>query len=280
MTITCLHCGAETTNGLALCELCQRKARADLEFITIYFANLCRWRPGPSGVRSVPSSRQPSSFSTVATDKVSVALDEAGAKLAGWILLLGEDRGLDIEQLDDEGTMVQRACEMLTECLTSISTCEWAGDFVTETGVIEDELRRLTEQVAPGWYAGACRRCEHPTHVIPGFTWVTCGGCGATTYARDHLEQVLTEARGWVARPMRLADAVVALIDTELSIQRLHKRISKWGERGQIEAHRLHDDEGDPVGPKRFQLGEVLDRLRAEGATRLDSGMSDERMGA
>ena len=86
---------------------------------------------------------------------------------------------------------------------------------------------------------------------------------------------------------MRLAEAVVALGDTEQSVPRLHKRISKWGEERKrrvirdgeavtlvtppkIEVYRRRDDDGDEVGPKRFRLGDVLDLLRSEGATRLD----------
>ena len=43
--IRCLHCAAETSNGLALCDLCRRAAETCLEFIPIYFGNLARWRP-------------------------------------------------------------------------------------------------------------------------------------------------------------------------------------------------------------------------------------------
>ena len=282
MTITCLHCGAETSNGLALCGLCQRKAATDLELIPVYFRNLARWsrpaRPnGSLGSRSQWLMRRGESDG----NRVGRSLEEAGSDVVGWARQLADERGAETPvDADDEPTTIRLVCEHLAAHLTSIGTCDWAGDFATATASIEDELRRLGEQVTPGWYAGECRRCETATYVMPGLTWLTCAGCGATTYARDHLEQVLTEARGWVARPMRLAEAVVALIDTEFSIPRLHKRISKWGERGQIEALRLLDGEGDPVGPKRFRLGEVLDRMTAEGATRMDEDGSTEKVGA
>jgi hypothetical protein len=71
---------------------------------------------------------------------------------------------------------------------------------------------------------------------------------------------------------MRMAEALVALIDTEQSVPRLHKRISKWGEREQIDTVRRTDADGDAIGPKRYRLGQVLDRLLAEGATRQESG--------
>lgn len=268
----CYHCEATTTNGLALCELCQMKAAKCLEVLPIYFANLARWRPGSAGSRPVPGSREPANVGRCADDRVSRALDEIGNDLTAWAQCLADDR-LDgrVPASNDETASVRVACWFLTSNLASVSTLEWCGEMVRKLGEHEEYLGRLTLQVAPGWYAGACARCGVSTHVVPGLTWVTCGGCGATTYARDHLDTILDEARVWVARPMRLAEAVVALVDTELSVPRLHKRISKWGERGRIESRRRRDADGDEIGPKMFQLGDVLDALFTEGATRLDA---------
>lgn len=266
--MNCLHCGATTTNGLALCDLCRRKVTVDLEFIPVYFSNLARWsrpaRPnGSLGSRSQWLMRRGESDG----NRVGRVLDEAGADLVGWARQLQDDRDvLTPVDADDEATTVRWLCAHLTEHLTSISVCEWAGDFATATSHLEAELRGLTEQVAPGWYAGECRRCESPTHVVPGLTWVTCTGCGATTYARDHLEQVLTEARGWVARPKPMAEAVVALIDSELSVTRVHDRIRKWDSLGWLESVRAVDRDGDPTGPKRYRFGDVLDRVLGENA--------------
>ena len=281
--IRCLHCSAETSNGLALCDLCRRKASADLDFIPVYFQNLARWRPGRAGSRPVPGSRVLYDGEIRASnDRISNALDETGADLVGWARKLEDDRGVELPEGDGEAAQTVAVCALLGEHLTSISTLDWAGEFMAALGRIEGWLSSLTERYVPGWYAGGCQhpigfdedgavvRCESGTYVVPGLTWVTCGACGTTTYARDHLEVVLREAREWVAAPMRLAEAAVALLDTELSIPRLHKRISKWGERGRIEVMRRLDADGDPVGPKRYRLGEVLDMLSAEGATRLD----------
>lgn len=284
--IRCLHCGAETSNGLALCELCRMHAAKVLEFLPVYFRNLARWRPGRAGSRPVPGSRIPSSIGNVADDRVSRALDEAGNALTTWARKLTEDRGIPAPVADDEAAQMAALCRWFAEHLTSIATLDWCGDFICNErhpkgvecdglGHHEWKLQNLTLNVAPGWYAGGCTQvledgstCDAPTHVVPGLTWVTCLSCGATTYARDHLDVVLDEARGWVARPMRLAEALVALLDTEQSVPRLHKRISKWGERGQIEALRQADPDGDPVGPKRFRLGDVVDLLQSEGQTR------------
>lgn len=286
MTTSCHHCGAETSNGLALCDLCRRKAETDLVYLPVYFRNLARWRPGRAGSRPVPGSQMPPGAFAVdgSSDAVTRALEEAGADLVGWARALTDDRpGFEVAQADDEQGTVAALCEQLGAHLTSIATLPWAGDFVTAVGCIEATLRELTERVAPGWYAGACRRCGHPTHVVPGLTWVTCGGCGATTYARDHLDTVLAEARGWVAPPKRIAEAIVALVDTELSVPRLHDRIRLWASRERITPIRATDRQHvwDPdlkqvvvatvkVGRARYRMGEVMDRIRAEGATRIE----------
>lgn len=274
--MNCLHCTAETSNGLALCELCTMFASRCLELLPVYFVNLARWRPGRAGSRPVPGSREPSSGATAATDRVSVALDEVGNDLTTWARALADDRMCDdLPASNDETAAVRVACWFLGANLTSVATLEWAGLLVVGLADAEERLRELTEQVAPGWYAGQCGLCSAATYVVPGLTWVTCRGCGSTTYARDHLDVVLTEARGWVAAPMRLAEAIVALTDSETSVVRLYERIKKWGQRDRIETVRGVDRDGDPTGPKRHRLGEVLDLLSSEGATR--SGDSHKR---
>lgn len=294
--IQCRHCGAETSNGLALCDLCQRFVVSIFEHLPIYFGNLARWRPGRAGSRPVPGSRVLYDGETRGDgtgDRISDTLDATANMLTTRARELVDDRPYLARILDR--LVAARASESITEAqavawlckgferhLTSISTLDWCGDFVRDLSTHEARLRGLTEAYVPGWYAGGCRqlvgfdddgaavRCEAGTYVVPGLTWVTCGSCGATTYARDHLEVVLMEARHWVARPMRLAEAVVALVDTEQSVPRLHKRIAKWGEREQIGTVRKTDREGDETGPKSHAFGDVLDMLRREGATRLD----------
>lgn len=281
--MNCHHCSAETTNGLALCELCQRKATDCLESLPVYFRNLARWRPGQAGGRPVPGSREPRRAERGADDRVSRAIDEAGNALVTWARKLEHDRGITPPTGETEAEQAEALCVWLTEHLTSIATLDWCGEFISNPhddgknsdGIAHHERRlfMLTTVAVPGWYAGGCRQCQSGTYVVPGLIWVTCGGCGVTTFARDHLDAVLTEAADWIAPPMRIAEALVALVDTEMSVPRLHKRISKWGEpdRALIRAYRRKDADGDEIGPKRFRLGDVMDRLTSEGATRTDS---------
>jgi hypothetical protein len=286
--MNCLHCSALTTNGLALCDLCRRKAETCLTYLPVYFGNLARWRRpsrpngslGTSGQWLIQRGESESAH-------IAVALERTSNDLSTWARALADDRGIDLPDADTEATVVVELCALLTAHLTSVATLEWAGQFVRDMDRHERILSALTACYVPGWYAGACRRkvsmedvCGAPTYVVPGLTWVTCAACNATTYARDHLDAVLDEAQDWIDRPMRLAEAVVALLDTEMSIPRLHKRISKWGERERIVAvdrlgyPREMGYAGEQYLPKRYRLGDVIDALLTDGATRLD-GIED-----
>lgn len=282
--IRCLHCGAETTNGLALCELCQHKARLDLTYIPIYFRNLARWKPGRAGSRPVPGSRvlYDGERSDGTGDRISDRLDEAANMLTTRARELVDDRPHLARLLDrlaaaraaetvTEAEAVAWVCRGFSKFLPSVATLDWCGDFVRDLSHHEETLRELTPLV-PGWYAGACRRCEVPTFVMPGLTWVTCAGCGATTYARDHLDVVLDEARDWIARPKPLAEAIVALVDTEASVPRLYDRIRRWASDGDLTPIRhttrgyVWDEETERMvvateetGHARYRMGDALD---------------------
>lgn len=288
--LTCLHCNAEVSNGLALCDLCQQKARLALEYLPVYYRNLARWRPGRAGSRPVPGSRvlyDGTVRGDGTGDRISDRLDSVNNDLTTWARTLSDARPHVAKMLDrlaaaraaervDEIEAVTWLCRGFDRYLVSVSTLDWCGEFVRDLGRHERTLEALTQALIPGWYAGGCRHCGSGTHVVPGLTWVVCAGCGATTAARDHLETILDEARGWVAPPKRLAEAVVALIDGELSVPRVYARIRKWAEREQIGAHHRIERgyaydvalermvvADNQVGQPRYQLGEVLDMVWA-----------------
>ena len=214
--MNCLYCTAPTSNGLALCDLCQRKATVDLEFLPIYFRNLARWRPGRAGSRPVPGSRvlyDGEIRGTGTGDRISDTLDATANALTTWARGLADDRphlALLLDRLAaarraetiDEAQAVAWLCAGFTRYLTTVATLDWCGEFVRDLDYHEAILRGLTEVAIHGWYAGACRRkvtmesaCGASTYVVPGLTWVTCGTCGTTTYARDHLEVILDLVR-------------------------------------------------------------------------------------
>lgn len=303
--MTCLHCGATTDNGLVLCELCRYGASKRFEVLPVYFRNLARWRPGRAGSRPVPGSRVlydgavRSADST--GDRISDRLNEALVALSTWGRALVDDRGtferpltfvdaalmddLPEEIADDKALVFTWLCLGLEHHLVSIATLEWAGEMMRDLGYHEARLRGLIDLV-PGWYAGSCRRrvtmestCGASLYVMPGLTWVTCGSCGSNTPARDHLEVILDEARDWIARPKPLAEALVALVDSEPSVSRLYTRIRQWAHQGDLTPirHTTRDHVWSEelqdlvvadveVGHARYRFGDVLDRVLANGA--------------
>ncbi len=275
--IRCDHCGAETANGLALCALCQAYGASMLEYIPVHFRNLARWRPGRAGSRPVPGSRVLwEGERTERTDRVTRALDAASNALSTWARTLADDRPHMADALAPDGVdaeVVAALCETFGRHVTSIATTGWCGELLRDLAHHERALRALTEQVAPGWYAGACEGCEGGLYVVPGLTWVTCGGCGSSSYARDRLDVVLREARGWVARPKQLAAVIVALVDGEQSVRALCERIHKWHQRGLLTGHRNVDEDGDEVGPRSYRLGDVLDLTMARRVSPRREGM-------
>lgn len=293
----CDNCGAETTNGVALCQACRTWFLDNVELVPVYFRNLARWRPSSaaSDRRSAKAEslvvtmarilesgqtrgvRGPSGLdATAGSDRIGHLLGEVHADLTGWLRALADDRPqlapvvARILTFSEERT-VRLGCALMAKRVDTLTTLPWVRDLVRDVAAVERRLLTVSGKVVPGWYAGACRRCGTPTYVMPGLTWTTCGGCGTASHAADHLEVILTEARGWVARPMRIAEALVALVDTEQSPVGLCKRISKWQERGRIVAVRRIDADGDETGPRRYALGDVLDLVYLEGATRTET---------
>lgn len=285
--LACLRCSATTTNGLALCELCRRKVVTDLEFLPIYFANLARWRPGRTAGKPVYDSRVLWDGVPQGTgDRVRDALDAVSNSLTTWgrsladsrpivrrpvelsdALIMGEADNADL----DEVQIMWLLTHAFDKGLTTISTLDWAGEFAIEISWHEESLRALTENVVPGWYAGACNLCGYATHVVPGLTWVTCMHCAATTYVRDRLPIILEEARPWVARPRKIAEALVALVDSETDSNRLYNRIRQWVVRGMIEPVDMwgydprlgYARDYQPMSGHHYRLGDVLDCIDA-----------------
>lgn len=284
----CQHCGATNSNGLELCELCQRFAESSLQYLPVYFRNLARQRrPGrPNG--TLGGGSWLIQRGEVDGSRVAPALGHAITMITTYAMHVAEHRNTELAAGDNETDTMTTFAALLEQNLTHVAAQTWAGQFVHDLGRHEHTLRLLTETTVPGWYAGACQhitgrdmegnvyRCEAPAYVVPGLTWVTCSRCGNTSAARDHLETILEEARTWIARPKRLAEAIVALLDSEQSVPRLYERIRKWEQREKIQPlrHTTRDhawDEGTerivvvevPTGYARYRMGDVLDLVFA-----------------
>lgn len=288
----CFACGATVDNGLALCDLCQAHIRLITQVLPTYYRNLARWRPGRAGSRPVPGSRPPAGALTATADndgtgdRISDQLDDTLTTLHGLATTAVQHRPYlarlytrlttaRAEDRIDDTQVVTWLCRALDRHLTSLATLDWCGQLATGLAYHEEILRELTENLVPGWYAGACPVCGSGTYALSDLTWVTCQGCGKTDHAAAHIPTILTEARGWVAPPAVLADTLVALIDGEHSPRRLYDRIRQWAARGRLtpvrrirrgytydptEARFVVADE--ETGAARYRLGDVLDLVR------------------
>ena len=275
--MNCLHCGAEV-NGLALCQMCRAALLNYLEFLPVYFRNLSRWRPSPSGRRRVPGSREPLAPRESGNDRIGHRIDEAHADITGWLRPLADDRPYFAEQiwavlaLDEEPCMTA-ACKLLEDNVDSLCTLPWVGDLLHSVQHHEWRLREETERSIPGWYAGACSDCDYSTFVVPGLTWVTCQSCGKVTNVSEHLPVILKEARGWVDRPRRLAEVIVAMTSEE-SVEKVYDRIRQAAHREDLVGIRklatvtVWDEDEErfaeverEVGHPHYRFGDVLDAL-------------------
>lgn len=286
----CFACGATVNNGLALCQLCQTQVGLIADVLPTYYRNLARWRPGKAGSRPVPGSRPPAGALDRADDdatgdRISDRLDDTLTTLHGLTQAAVTHRpylGRLYNRLTtaragdriDDTQVITLLCRGLTRHLPSLTTLDWCGQLVTGLAYHEEVLRELTEELIPGWYAGACTACGAGTYALTDLTWVNCRGCGKTDHAAAHIPTILHEARGWVAPPVLLADALVALVDGEQSPRRLYDRIRQWAARGRLApVHQIRrdyswDEDQDrfvvtdqETGAARYRLGEVLDLL-------------------
>lgn len=286
--MTCTSCGAEIHNGQAICHLCQGRIHLVLPYLPIYFRNLARWTPGRAGSRPVPGSRVLYLGDTThdgTGDRISDRLDDTLTTLHDYAHRAVTDRPYlarlynrlavaRAEERIDDTAVVTWLCTALDRHLPALATLDWAGLIVTGLTHHEETLRELTEELVPGWYAGACTTCGAGTYALTDLTWVTCRGCGKTDHASAHIDTLLQEARSWVAPLREIAEVVVALTDAETSVPRLNERIRKWATRGHLTpVYRVRRDYAwsidaqrfvpvdEEAGRPRYRLGDVLDLL-------------------
>lgn len=267
--MNCLHCTAETTNGLALCETCRHYLSVSLVNLAAYFTDVDRIQPGRRiKVRSAYQSTPPPPVEP-GHDKISAALDQATAVVLGWVRCLQEDRGVACN-----ATTVPTACGWLEAHTASIATLDWAGDCITEIRDSERELRRILDRADTGWYAGMCGNeigrveiagtteavtCER--HLYGGESqWVVCPECGRTWDASERRTNLIAEARDHVAPVSVIARAVVGLLDEETSVQRLANRIDQWVKRERLTSLGVRVlEDGKPH--RVYRIGDVFDLL-------------------
>lgn len=269
--IRCLHCGAETSNGLALCELCQRTLTVSCVNVASYFADVDRIRPGQRvKVRSAYRSSPPPS-SEPRRDAIADALDHVATIVYGWCQNLEDDRGAT-----GLPATTELRCGWLEHHIPSISTLEWASECLREMLECERMLRRILDKADTGRYAGICGNeigrqqigdevfpvyCERHLYGTAGSSWVTCPDCGRVWDGEERRTQMRKDASEELAPVRTIARVVVELTD-EPSVEKLTRRIEQWVQRKQLSDYGVRVLDGRPR--RVYRIGDVLRLVAGE----------------
>lgn len=264
--ICCLACTATVSNGLALCDRCQRTLREAFTNVSAYYGDVDHIQPGQRvRVRSAYQSTPPPETAP-AVDRISNALDHAATIIGGWARNLADDRPMAGEM----PTTIQRVCGWLESHVPTIATLEWAAECLREVNEVERDLRRILDKADTGQFAGPCGNeigreeidgetypvtCQRGLYSTQSSTWVRCPECGRTWDAADRRAVMRRESEDRVAPVRVLARIVVGLTD-EVSEERLIRRIEKWVDRKQLTAagHRYLDGRLRTV----YRIGDVI----------------------
>lgn len=267
-------CGAETSNGLAMCERCTHTLRVALTNTAAYYADALRIVPGQRvRVRGAyQSTPPPSTRETV--DPISAATDYVDNIILGWARNLSDDR----PTIEPFQTNITTVCGWLESHVGSIVTLEWAGECLREIQECERLLQRLIDRSDTGWYAGICANevgretdihgeivaleCPRQLYGTQSSSWVTCPECGRAWDASTRRDAMRAEAMERTAPVRVIARAVVGLSDDEMSVERLTRRIEQWVARGQLvrAGTKVIDRKPRPV----YRIGDVFDLLSGD----------------
>lgn len=273
--MTCQHCDAKTTNGLALCDRCQYTLARACENIRSYHADLFTIAPPPSGVRRRGEETDPTGSAVLrlnASDPAEDLADRARNALSTWVRCLLEDR----PQLRAPANTVEAMARLLAGRSATIATLPYAGEIARELTRLEWDMRRFIEANKQRWYAGVCGHIEDPdapeaycTRVLyadPEADFVRCPVCRTTWPVKARRAVLLEEARNVETNVATIARALATLLDDQPSVATLQARIQKWCDRGVID-RRGHLDFDGRVR-KTYRLGDVLDTLLSGGPRR------------
>lgn len=265
--MNCLSCTAETSNGLALCEMCQTTFTAACVNTAAYFSDVDRIRPGQRvKVRSTYKSTPPPAAQPP-RDPIADALDHVATIVFGWCRNLEDDR----PGVPTLPATTELRCGWLEANRRSIATLEWAGECLSEMLDCENMLRRILDRTDTGNYAGICGNeigrqelpegevvtvtCPRHLYKSAGTDWVTCPECGRCWDGEQRREQMRKHAADELA-PIRVIARIVVELTDESSVEKLTRRIEQWVHREVLPDYGVRVLDGRPK--RVFRIGDVL----------------------
>ena len=296
--MNCTNCTAEVTNGLALCAKCRQTLTVALVNVAAYHADVLRIRPGERvKVRSTYQSTPPPG-ATPTYDPISDVADAVATMVYTWCLALVDDRPTAgkipgetttrcgwLEHHIPSIATLEWAAELLRDALAAerklvrILDKADTGWYAGRCGssLEEERIHDGTTCLCachngiyqPCDMPGGCGSevaviaavtCERGLYATTGQSWIRCPECGTTHNVADRRAAMMDEAREQVAPVAVIARAVVGLIDTEASVERLANRIDQWVSRGQLHDLGVRVLTGNK--PQRvYRIGDVFDLL-------------------
>jgi len=308
MSETKCGCGAETTNGLSLCQKCRETLSVGFVNVAAFHTDVLRIQPGERiKTRSAYVSTPPPSLSAV-FDPISDVAAEVDNMLSTWCRALMDDRPQ--VKLAPKSAVAQ--CGWLEAHIPSIATLAWSSALLRDVQAAEKRLQRILDKSDTGWYAGQCGAvlanervhdaqscicechngyacsdpevcdwevpmfaavvCERGMYASPGQKYLRCPECGTSHDTDMRRAQMMAEVEGRVAPVSVIARAIVGLVDSETSVERLTNRIDKWVSRKQLHDLGVRVLEGRPR--RVYLLGDVLKLLKVQAQPKGDGKMS------
>lgn len=270
--MNCLHCGADTTNGLALCARCLNTLSIACTNVAAYFTDVEKIQPGERiPTRGVPKSTPPPGADGERIDRISEALDHVTAIVAGWGRNLVDDR----PGSGSMPTTVVRVLGWLESHRTTIATLEWGGECLRELRQCERMLQRLLDRSDTGRFIGICSSeigadtetdemllCDRALYAPESVSWVTCPQCGVSWPVAERRRLLADATRDELAPVRVIARVIVGLLPGQLSEERVTRRIEQWVRRGQLQDYGVRVIDGKPR--RVYRVGDVLEIVLGE----------------
>ena len=202
---------------------------------------------GGSGGRR--SAEKPLPYDATASEALAVLR----STLVAWVRVLAEESP-DVKWPAD--TLDSMAAWLLSR-MPELASHEAAAEAFDELTSAVANARRAVDRPVSRIFAGICGQdgCPGSVYGRPGREWARCDTCGASFEVATRHEEMRADLDGRLFTAAEIATLGVYLGDA-FDRKRTRNLLTKWAERGQLEAKGLNPD-GHPT----YRFGDAMDRL-------------------